>query len=180
MALDDDLTAKIIETLGSIEGVETCQEDVDDFTKLKSPVILLDVGDVGLGDKSGTGQFPAELRFTAEIIISNTQPHARRIARHLAIEIMRVVDENFFGFSEDVELPEKIHAEPDPFKLMDRGGRHSPYEVWQVEWRQTVHLGEDVWQAGDVVPQDIKFSTVPEVGTDYEASYQPAENSSKE
>lgn len=139
--------------------------------------VLLDLtGMDAAGDDPGTEQQAMEARFEAEVVVKSLQANSKTLVRVLAA--------NYAAFlRRQLRWPGVLNG---PIQVTgaykdDFEPELDKYEVWRVEWTQTVFLGAGVpWTppAGDVQADAANittplFSYVPLVGIPYEAEYQP-------
>lgn len=163
-ALHATITAAIQAKFPALQTVEFYREDREE---LPVPACILDMPEFEGAPEvdPGTGQLAVMMRFEAEFIIGFRTPAAKMSVRMLVAA--------FAAFLHEARWPggltgpaEHIHAYKDDFKpVLDQ------YEVWCVEWRQVVHLGESVWNDAGVTPTTIYLGFAPEIGTGYEDKY---------
>ncbi|MDM5178513.1 hypothetical protein PO883_15045 [Massilia sp. DJPM01] len=158
------ITAAIAERFPSLATVEFYREDREE---LPVPACILDLCEFE-GEPSvdpGTGQLAVMARFEAELIIGFRTPEAKMSLRLLAGAFAAFLHKKRWpgGLTSEAE---QIHAYKDDFKpALDQ------YEVWCVEWRQIIHLGESVWSGEGVTPTTIMLGFAPEVGFGHEDDY---------
>ncbi len=125
----------------------------------KAVAIELDAFTPGDPDDTGTGQWHAELRFAAYVIIPFTEEYHKRLVRQLGVRLAGLIHGERFGCPAS---PARVMGgNPDDFALPGKSGRQGgteEYEVWRVEWSCEAYVGEDVW-AGGTAPAPIEIRT---------------------
>lgn len=163
-ALHATITNAIAVRFPALATVEFYREDRDE---LPVPACILDLCEFegAPEDDPGTGQLAVMARFEAEFIIGFRTPEAKMSLRLLVAAFSAFLHEKRWpggltGPARD------IHAYKDDFKpALDQ------YEVWCVEWRQIVHLGESVWSGAGVTPTTVYLGFAPEIGAAHEDDY---------
>lgn len=166
-----DLTAllPVIETAikAQFPGLKTVEFFRDDRDTIVVPACLLDLPEMEEAHEidPGTGQLAVMARFEAELILGFRTAEAKLSGTVLAAA--------FAAFLHKARWPggltgpaESIHVYKSDFKpQLDQ------YEVWCVEWRQALHLGESVWTDEGIVPTTVYLGFAPDIGTGHEADY---------
>lgn len=180
-AIVADIKAKFPD-LRTVEFYRGEGNDHDDRKTLPVPACLLNLTELEASEENDpeTGQLAAIAHFEAELVIRFTTPNAKRSIRKLAaafaawLHKRRWVDPN----NPSKKLPTGpamvVGAYQDDFSSMMPGMRDKPldqYEVWKVEWRQEVHLGESVWTDEGVVPTTVFLGMAPEIGPSHIDDY---------
>jgi hypothetical protein len=140
-----------------LKTVEFYREDRD---SLDLPACLLDLTEFEEEPKEdpGTGQLAVMARFEAEFVLGFRTPKAKLSARILAAAFAHFVSSRRWPGGK-VGKAESIQAYKSDFKPeLDQ------YEVWCVEWRQIVHLGESVWKDEGTVPTTVFLGHAPKIG----------------
>lgn len=120
----------------------------------------------------GTEQLAVSARFEARLIIGFRTPRAkleiRKLAAALAVflRLKRWPHPTEPGKTVPTGPAEVVAIMPDEFSPeLDR------YEVWRVEWTQTLHLGTSVWKDDGVTPGTPLYSWSPQIGHGHEGDY---------
>lgn len=116
----------------------------------------------------GTDQICVMARFEAELVLGFRTPEVKRSARVLAAAMCAFLHKLRHFPNGKAGAIEVMGAWPSQFKPhLDQ------YEVWRVEWRQPLYLGESVWaaEATGSTPDKPIYSWVPEIGNDHEDKY---------
>lgn len=117
-------------------------------------------------DDPGTGQLAAMATFEAQLVIGFRQGAAnpKRVIRNHAAALAAFARLQRWGCPIGPALV--VGAYMDDFEPeLDQ------YEVWRVEWRQIIHLGETVWKGGNPPPFKGHASFAPLVGDKYQDEY---------
>jgi len=164
----EDLHAKIAAAIQAkfpdLKTVEFYREDRDE---LPVPACLLDLREFEDEPSAdpGTGQLAVVARFEAEFILPLRTPRAKLSARVLAASFAQFISQRRWPGC-PVGVAEHIHAYKSDFKPeLDQ------YEVWCVEWRQLVNLGESVWKDDGAAPTTVFLGFAPDIGLGHEADY---------
>lgn len=150
-------------------------EGLNDRKSLTAPACLLDLTEfeASPSDDSGSGQLSVVANFEAALVISFKTPDAKRKIRKLAASVAAWLHNHRWVNPDNTakRLPtgpcEVIGAYRDDFHGMMTGERDRPldqFEIWKVEWRQKVDLGESVWNETGLVPNQIFLGISPDIG----------------
>jgi len=154
-------------------SMQTVADYREDRTNLPMPAILVELEDFEAApdDNPGTEQLMVFARFAATIVIGFRTESAKREIRRLAAALGVFVHRNRWGTAHGYVGPaEVLTITPDEFDPeMDR------VEVWRVEWRQMLALGDGVWVNDGSLPTEILYSFVPEIGVPFEEEYEPVD-----
>lgn len=180
VSLDDLHAAIVADVHAAFPGlalVEFYREE-DDRNPLRSdqlPACLLQATEFE-GDNEhdgGTEQLTVQMRFDARLVIGFKTPQAKLSIRKLAASFAaflrkrRWVDPNNPAKKLPTGEAVVIGGYPDDFSPeLDQ------FEVWRVEWTQSVDLGLTVWTDG-VVPTGVLASWAPNIGPDHVGDYKP-------
>ncbi|WOH61907.1 hypothetical protein [Bradyrhizobium sp. BWC-3-1] len=148
-----------------LQTVEFYREDRD---AVPTPACLLDMPEFEDAPDvdPGTDQLAVRCRFEADLILGFRTPQAKLSARVLAAALAQFIHKDLRRIVTRMGPPEAIHAYRSDFKPeLDK------YEVWCVEWRQVVHLGESVWTNDGVIPTTVWTGISPDIGTGHEDDY---------
>lgn len=165
----DQITDGVVATLAAqFPGVhvEAYRMDRKD---LPVPTILVELDEFEDADMDpGTGQLAVTAMFSALVVMHFRQPddkNPKREVRNLAAAVAAFARLQRWGCP--IGPATVTGAHPDDFHPeLDQ------YEVWAVEWRQIVHLGETVWKGGNPPPDTVVASFAPMIGGDFETDYQ--------
>jgi len=155
----------ILAQFPDLQTVEFYDEDRD---AVATPACLLDMSEFedATDVDPGTDQLAVRCRFEAELILGFRTPQAKLSARVLAAALAQFIHKDLRRIVTRMGPPEAIHAYRSDFKPeLDK------YEVWCVEWRQVVHLGESVWTDEGLTPTTVWTGQAPAIGTGHEADY---------
>jgi hypothetical protein len=161
--LHDKITSAIQAKFPDLVTVEFYREDRE---QLPVPACLLDLLEFedGQATDPGTGQLAVMARFEADLILGFRTPRAKLSARVLAAAFSQFISQRRWPGC-PVGAAQAIHAYRNDFKPeLDQ------YEVWTVEWRQEIHLGETVWKGG-APPQTVFLGCTPDIGLGHEPDY---------
>lgn len=162
--LHDKIVAAIRAKFPNLQTVEFYREDRE---QLPVPACLLDMAEFeDASQDPGTGQLAVTMRFEADFILGFRTEHAKLSARVLAAAFSQFISQRRWPGC-PVGKAQAIHAYRNDFKPeLDQ------YEVWTVEWRQEVNLGETVWK-DTTTPTQIFIGFTPKIGKDHVADYIP-------
>lgn len=139
-------------------------------SELELPAVVVDLEDMEAAPDSdpGTEQLAVLTRWRARLILGFRTADLHRQVRKGAAQLGTIVHLNRWGLP--VEPARVTLIAPDPFDPdLDQ------YEVWAVEWEQTVHLGAaEAWwlpDPGESVPQTVWLGIDPETGPDHIDDY---------
>jgi hypothetical protein len=165
----EEIHARIVAAIQAkfpdLQTVEFYREDRD---ALPAPACLLDMQEFEDAPDvdPGTDQLAVRCRFEADLILGFRTPQAKLSARVLAAALAQFISNDLRRIVTRMGPPEAIHAYRSDFKPeLDK------YEVWCVEWRQVVHLGESVWTNEGVIPTTVWTGISPDIGTGHEPDY---------
>lgn len=167
-ALHTVIAAQIAAAFPSFETVEFYRDDED--AAVPTPACLLEMteADPQPDSDAGTGQWPVMLRFEARVVMPNRGPAVRLEIRKAATALAAWLNLRRWGSDAPSDECQVIACEKDEF-----APNVDKFQVWRVEWAQLVMLGETAWTNEGVVPTDVLYSFVPEVGAAYEEAYVP-------
>lgn len=134
---------------------------------VRSPAVLIEVGEMQPGRRVSNGLTPVEVEFAAHCILSVKTSRVELEVRNFAAMVIQIVDGNRWGLGDDnVERPTELSAFPGMFKPDEKG-----FESWVVNWRQTVHLG-CITPEPDYLPADVWIGEAPHIGAAHEDDYE--------
>ncbi len=164
----DQVTDGIIATLATqFPGVHVDAYRMD-RKELPLPAILVELEEFEDAPDAdpGTGQLAVMALFKALVVLHFKQDgdkNPKREVRNLAAAVAAFVRLKRWGCP--IGPAHVTGAHPDDFHPeLDQ------YEVWAVEWRQIIHLGETVWKGG-VRPQIVMLGIAPRIGPPHEPDY---------
>lgn len=146
-------------------------------TQLAIPACLLSMTELEAAEDEdpGTEQIAVYAHFDAQLIVSFKQLNAKNSIRNLAGAMLAFLRKRKWS---DPANPGKklptgeclpVGAYEDDFASMMAGQRDTPldqFEIFRVEWRQLIHLGETVWTDEGVTPSIVNVrgsvNTVPD------------------
>lgn len=174
------ITQEIKAAFPTLKVVEFYREehDRDPVDSASTPACLLELSELdptGVDDP-GTEQLTVTARFSARVIIGFRTPRAKLEIRRLAGALAVFLRNKRWGLTTD-GVTERIPSGPatvvaimpDEFSPeLDR------YEVWSVEWAQTLDLGESVWLDTGLSPDTPMYSWAPKIGFGNEHNYTPS------
>ncbi len=164
-ALHDAIEAAIKAQFPDLQTVEFYR--TEERKTLPLPAVILDLCEFeGEPDKDpGTDQLAMSARFEAEIIFGFRTPNVKREIRKFAAAFaawMRL--RRWPGISTDAA--QVIGCYPDEFDPdLDQ------YEVWRVEWSQTLYLGDNTWTNDGTIPTTVLVGYKPKIGNGHEPNY---------
>lgn len=167
------VTADIREAFPDFATVEFDREDRT-FKAADLPACLLEISEFEDADEHdpGTEQWATVARIEARVILGfrleNVKLEVRKAATALSVWLRR----------RRFRHPTRAGKALPTGQVMLAGcykDDFSPdldeFEVWRVEWSQTMHLGVSVFQPGEAVPWQPVYSWVPDVGFGHEDDY---------
>lgn len=150
----------------------------EERTELTIPACLLTMTELEAADTDedpGTEQIAVYAHFEAQLIIGFRQVKAKNSIRNLAAAFLAFLRKRKWT---DPENPGKklptgeclpVGAYEDDFASMMAGQRDTnldQFEIFRVEWRQLIHLGETVWTDEGVTPSTVyvrgSVGTIPD------------------
>ncbi len=180
-AIAADIQAKFPD-LRTVEFYRGEGNDHDDRKTLPVPACLLELTELETSDDNDpmTEQIAMIAHFEAELVIRFTTPNAKRSVRKLAASMAAWLHNRRWTNPADTakKLPtgpcEVVGAYQSDFSNTMPGQRDMPldqYEIWKVEWRQLVNLGESVWTDEGTTPTTVYLGAAPEIGPDHIDDY---------
>jgi len=168
--LHDAIAGAISAQFPDILTVEFYREESDrqSISSISLPACLIEMTEMEPSpqDDPGTEQLAVWARFEARLIIGFRTTKAKIEIRKLSAAL--AVFLRFNRWSLPVGPAEVLAIIPDNFSPeLDR------FEVWRVEWRQLIHLGESVWVDDGSGQLNPVYSWAPEIGTGHEEYYKP-------
>ncbi|MTH78750.1 hypothetical protein [Paracoccus aestuariivivens] len=155
------ITASISAAVPRLQMVEAYPEI---RLNLPTPACLVELIELEPVDNPGTEQLAVLARFEAYILVAFRELDAKVQVAKLAAAVAHHVQGERWGLP--VEPATIAAIAPSDFEPeLDQ------FEIWAVEWHQTIHIGESVWQSDGPVPRQVLASWSPEIGADYESDY---------
>jgi hypothetical protein len=147
----------------------------DDRKSLSCPACLLNLSEYEPSeeDDPGTGQLAIVAHFEAELIIKFSTPNAKRSIRKLAAAFAAWLHNRRWTNPSGTtpKLPTGpcmvVCAYQDDFSSIMPGKRDQhldQFEIWKIEWRQKIHLGESVWKDEGETPAIVYVGITPDIG----------------
>jgi len=159
---------------------------VDSYTRLKgrvhTPAFISEVTGIDPASENrgsiGTSQFAADVSFSSYIILSyNHTGNAKLAVREMACRVLLHLQTNSFDLV-GVTGAEIIQSEPDEFSVEpggSGGGQQQQYEVWRIDWRVGILLGENMWKEEDRDPiTEVNTGFAPDIGSEHLTDYERA------
>lgn len=164
-AVYDGILSAIRDQFPDLVTVEAYPEDRG---KVATPACFIELAGVEADPKldPGTGQLAVTAEFEARFLIKTKQPglNPKREIRRLALAFAAFARMQRWGCP--IGGADVIGAFPDDFDPeLDQ------YEVWRVEWRQTIHLGESVWNVPGTTPGAVFVGEAPLIGAAHADEY---------
>lgn len=132
--------------------------DPDPKLSVLAPALFLELEEFDPGDDIGDGRLPAQCRFSIHCVLGwEVENLALEIREFAAAVIMFVRDNGIWLKGSVLTKPKQIGAYPGNF----RKDTNSGYDSWVVSWEQTVYLGESIWTADGITPQQVLFAYAP-------------------
>lgn len=162
-ALFDAITASISAAVPGFQRVEVYDPEGDRLD-IETPACLIDLVELEPTDNPGTEQLAAVAHFEAMILISFRATSAKREIVKRAAAVALHAQGQRWGMP--VEPATVTAIAPSDFRPeLDQ------FEVWAVEWRQTIQIGESIWNDDGTPPTQVLASWSPEIGPDHEGDY---------
>jgi hypothetical protein len=144
-------------------------------TQLPTPACLLTLTELEAAEDEdpGTEQIAVYAHFEAQLIVSFRQANAKNSIRNLAGAFMGFLRKRKWT---DPANPGKklptgeclpVGAYEDDFASITAGQRDTnldQFEIFRVEWRQLINLGETAWNDTGVTPSIVFMGQAPEIG----------------
>jgi hypothetical protein len=161
------ITADIAARFPDLQTVEFYRSDEQEDRKtLPTPACVLDLSEMEASpdDDPETEQLAVVAHFEASLVLRFNTPNAKRSVRRLAAAFAAWIHKRRWN---DPANPAKklptgpcvvVGAYKDDFSGLTAGQRDMPldqFEIWKVEWRQIVHLGQGVWNDEGETPTDV-------------------------
>jgi hypothetical protein len=173
-AIVADIQAKFPD-LKTVEFYRGEGNDHDDRKTLPVPACLLNLSELEADNENdpGTEQLAVIAHFEAELIIRFTTANAKRSIRKLAAAFAAWLHNRRWTNPDNTakKLPTGecmvVGAYQDDFSSLMPGQRDKPldqFEIWKVEWRQRVNLGESVWKDEGETPTTVYLGITPDIG----------------
>lgn len=160
-ALHAAIAASITAAFPVFAAVEAYREDL---TGLPTPICLFELVDMEPQDDIGTEQLPVMARFEARVILGFRTDDVKMQTRKLAAALALHIRGKRWGLP--VQPASVTAIEPDDF-LPDL----DQFEVWRVDWQQTIHLGASIWADDGTLPTRVLASWSPDIGPAHETDY---------
>lgn len=162
--LDHLFTAVEASISEAFPGFALVQAYPEDRRHLPVPACVIEMIELEPAENPGTEQLAAVALMQAQVIIGFREPGAKRMVAKMAAALAHHVQGKRWGLPIEPAVITSI-APSDFDPELDN------FEVWAVEWQQTVHIGQSVWDEGGVPPAHVLASWAPEVGPAHEGDY---------
>lgn len=165
-ALDLDLFFAGIEASisAAFPGFATVGAYPADRINLPTPACIVDLLELEPTENPGTEQLAAVARVEASVVIGFRDPDAKRRVAKMAAALAHHVQGQRWGLP--IEAATVTAIAPSDFDPeLDQ------FEVWAVEWQQTVHIGASIWSDGGTPPTQVLASWSPDIGSSHEGDY---------
>ncbi|UDQ97806.1 hypothetical protein AAEX28_12500 [Lentisphaerota bacterium WC36G] len=135
---------------------------------LIAPAILIDIAGMKAGEDDGTDRNCLNLEMSAFCVFKRGLVSNRflYLVKEVAADLMGFIRDNNFNCSGWVELPNNMEANTIDFEVSGL------FECIEVEWTQTIYLGESVWDSDGIIPEEVMISFVPEIGEAHKEGYE--------
>lgn len=166
-ALDLDQFFAAIETsiASGFPGFVTVAAYPEDRVNLPTPACVIELVELEPAAEPGTGQLAAVAHVEASVIIGFREPGAKRRVAKMAAALAHHVQGERWGLPVEAATVTAI-APSDFAPELDQ------FEVWVVEWQQTVHIGRSIWGDDGAPPDQVLASWAPAIGPANEEEYQ--------
>lgn len=162
--LDQLFDAVIASIRGAFPQFEMVDAYPEDRRQMPVPACLIDLIELEPTDDPGTEQLAVIAHFEASIVLPFRAPRAKRAVAKLAAAIAHHVQGRRWGLP--IAPAQVISIAPSDFDPeLDR------FETWSVEWQQTVHIGESIWNDDGTPPTQVLAAWSPDIGPTHEAEY---------
>lgn len=149
-ALTDAIVASISAAFPVFQLVEAYP---DDHRSLPTPCCVIELADLEPAEDIGTEQLAVVARFEARIVMGFRAPDVKRALPKLAAAVALHASKKRWGLPVEpatITAIERDDFDPD----LDQ------FDVWRVDWQQTIHIGASVWNNDGVpVTQPIAVGT---------------------
>ena len=139
-----------------------------DRRNLALPACLIELVELEPTDNPGTEQLAVVAHIEATVIVDFRDMGAKVQVAKLAADIAHHAQGQRWGLPVEAATISAI-APSDFDPDLDQ------FEVWAVEWRQTIHIGKSIWDDGDPFPSEVLTSHAPNIGVPHEGDYAPLE-----
>lgn len=122
-------------------------------TDIVVPGILIDISKINIGSDIGDERLPLELTLSALCILSSVEALASVAVKDFAALLISHLRNCNFNGGDQVSVPMDLQAVPAEFSPGNQG-----YVSWLVSWKQTLYLGENIWdETGFHAPKQVYF-----------------------
>ena len=135
-----------------------------DRRNLPLPACVIELVELEAVDNPGTEQLAVSAHFQARVVLGFREQDAKRRVAKAAATLGHFVQGQRWGLPVEPATIEMIM--PDEFEP-----ERDQFEVWAVEWHQTVHIGASIWEDDGTPPTTVLASWAPEVGPAHEGEY---------
>lgn len=142
------------------------EDDGEERKSIPTPACILELSEFEADDEAdpGTGQLCVIASFDAELIVGFRTERAKHSIRHLAAAMAAWLHKR--RWTNPANPAKKLPtgeamvagAYPDDFRGGGSASRETnldQFEVWRIEWRQRIHLGNTVWTDEGSTPAEV-------------------------
>lgn len=163
--MQEAITRAVKEAFPSFKTVEFDRDDEDENFPAPACLMELTEAEPAPGNDAGSGQWPANARFEARILLP-ARKTAKAEVKKAAIAFATWINLRRFPglFADPCTV---IGCEPDEFTPnVER------FRAWRVEWIIPAFFGDSVWNEGDAVaPTKVFIGLAPDIGRDHVDDY---------
>ena len=134
-----------------LPGVQTVSFWPDIQNHIPLPAVFLDIGEIELGQETGSGQTALTITFEARLVVDVLCADHYRQAVQLATQLAVLLRAQYWGLPVH---PAQLQRSAQDWTRPELDG----YIVWLVEWTQGICLGEEAWPWPDQPPGSLLVS----------------------
>lgn len=132
--------------------------------KMAVPAALLFLAEMERMDDVGTEQLCLECRFDLFLVLDALMDGVGQNVRQLAGDLALYIHGNRFGL--EVSPAKVVGLAPTEF--LPAMAQHVE---WQISWTHEIYLGPSCWDGEGIIPTEVLYSIVPEIGPLHVDSY---------
>ena len=130
--------------------VSVASYSTDSDLSVLAPACLLELEEFPMGADAGDGRYSAQCNFAIHCVLAYSLENRTAELIEFAAAIAQLVRSSYW-LKGSVTRGEQVEVFPGNFHKDTNGG----YESWVVSWQQTVYLGESMWSAEGIAPQQV-------------------------
>ena len=155
-----DIFNQLIDDLSLVPGIAQVIPVPRRLDTVTLPAIFLDIGEMTYGNSPGTEQVPLVIHWEARIVMQDDVEDITlwSLVANVMLQLFTTRWPN-----RDIGKVKLKQATPDDF-TPDLAG----FRVWLIEWVQTIHLGDNIWDGDGIVPTEV---VIRYQGSDEETTY---------